>query len=67
MDSVVVNRGAPPKRWTTPISPDSAPNPGQSTETIISSFPDIPILPLRLFDEEMVGQVERLRRLAGEL
>jgi arsenite/tail-anchored protein-transporting ATPase len=35
-------------------------------ETIISSFPDIPILPLRLFDEEMVG-VERLRRLAGEL
>ena len=24
-------------------------------ETIISSFPDIPILPLRLFDEEMVG------------
>ncbi len=35
-------------------------------ETIISSFPDIPVLPLRLFDEEMVG-VERLRRLAGEL
>ncbi len=35
-------------------------------ETIHESFADVTVLPLRLFDQEMVG-VERLRELAAEL
>ena len=35
-------------------------------QTIEESFQDVSILPLRLFDQEMVG-VERLRALAAEL
>ncbi len=65
VDGVVVNR----------VLPEAVDDPyfagwraiqAEHMETIITSFPDIPVLPLRLFDEEMVG-VERLRRLAGEL
>ena len=65
VDGVVVNR----------VLPEAVDDPyfagwraiqAKHMETIISSFPDIPVLPLRLFDEEMVG-VERLRLLAGEL
>ena len=65
VDGVVVNR----------VLPEAVDDPyfagwraiqAKHMETIITSFPDIPVLPLRLFDEEMVG-VERLRRLAGEL
>ena len=35
-------------------------------DTIHESFADVTVMPLRLFDQEMVG-VERLRELAGEL
>ncbi len=65
VDGVVVNR----------VLPEAVDDPyfagwraiqAKHMETIITSFPDIPVLPLRLFDEEMVG-VDRLRTLAAEL
>ncbi len=65
VDGVVVNR----------VLPDEVADPYFSRwrsiqeghlRTIAASFPDVTILPLRLFDEEMVG-VERLRKVAVEL
>ncbi len=65
VDSVVVNRVLPAEvedpyfsRWHEIQR--------QHLREIERSFADVPILPLRLFDEEMVG-VARLRRLGGEL
>lgn len=65
VDSVVVNRILPAEvedpyfsRWHEIQQ--------EHLRDIERSFADVPILPLRLFDEEMVG-VARLRRLGGEL
>ncbi len=65
VDGVVVNR----------VLPDDVTDPyfagwrdvqARHLETIESAFEEVPIVPLRLFDQEMVG-VDALRALAGEL
>lgn len=65
VDGVIVNRVLPDEIDDPYLSRWQSIQANHLT-TIRESFAELPVLPLRLFDEEMVG-VDRLRRLAKEL